>query len=464
MCNPVGEAPLSSTPLLEALLRHREKGRVSFHTPGHKGKDSLLAPLLSLELDLTELPDTGSLYDGGDAIEQSERRAASAFGAARTLYSAGGCTLCIQTMLLLGAGPGSRVLMARNSHRSAVNAAALLDLDPVWIWPEQGRISPQQVDAMLKNDRDIRSVYITSPDYRGILCDIPALAAVCRKYGVHLLVDNAHGSHLGAFGRHPLTLGVDMTADSAHKTLPVLTGGAMLHLSERALSYAPDPKGAMALFGSTSPSFPVLASLDLAQAWWSREGVAACRKAAGRTEALRQTARQQGLSCGAADGPLADPLRLTLELPEGMDGRAAAEYFRQQGCEPEYADRRCVIFLLSPLHTEEDFERLENALRRLPAAGLPHGKGRGCGRPELSLADAVDRPPPERVLSPRQAMLCPAETVPVRRAAGRVAARAVCPCPPGVAAVVPGERLDEGTIGLLEAGGYDTLTVVRREG
>ena len=244
MCNPVGEAPLSSTPLLEALLRHREKGRVSFHTPGHKGKDSLLAPLLSLELDLTELPDTGSLYDGGDAIEQSERRAASAFGAARTLYSAGGCTLCIQTMLLLGAGPGSRVLMARNSHRSAVNAAALLDLDPVWIWPEQGRISPQQVDAMLKNDRDIRSVYITSPDYRGILCDIPALAAVCRKYSVHLLVDNAHGSHLGAFGRHPLALGADMTADSAHKTLPVLTGGAMLHLSERTLSYAPDPKGA----------------------------------------------------------------------------------------------------------------------------------------------------------------------------------------------------------------------------
>lgn len=210
-----------------------------------------------------------------------------------------------------------------------------------------------------------------------------------------------------------MALGADMTADSAHKTLPVLTGGAMLHLSERTLSYAPDPKGAMALFGSTSPSFPVLASLDLAQAWWSREGGGrACRKAAGRTEALRQTARQQGLSCGAADGPLADPLRLTLELPEGMDGRAAAEYFRQQGCEPEYADRRCAIFLFSPLHTEEDFERLENALRRLPAAGLPHGKGRGCGRPELSLADAVDRPPPERVLSPRQVMLCPAETVP----------------------------------------------------
>lgn len=381
MCNPVGEAPLSSTPLLEALLRHREKGRVSFHTPGHKGKDSLLAPLLSLELDLTELPDTGSLYDGGDAIEQSERRAASAFGAARTLYSAGGCTLCIQTMLLLGAGPGSRVLMARNSHRSAVNAAALLDLDPVWIWPEQGRISPQQVDAMLKNDRDIRSVYITSPDYRGILCDIPALAAVCRKYGVHLLVDNAHGGHLGAFGRHPLALGADMTADSAHKTLPVLTGGAMLHLSERTLSYAPDPKGR---HGAVWLHLAVLSGAGVAGFGSGLvepgRGRRPAGKPPGRTEALRQTARQQGLSCGAADGPLADPLRLTLELPEGMDGRAAAEYFRQQGCEPEYADRRCVIFLLSPLHTEEDFERLENALRRLPAAGLPHGKGRGCGR------------------------------------------------------------------------------------
>ena len=159
-------------------------------------------------------------------------------------------------MLLLGAGPGSRVLMARNSHRSAVNAAALLDLDPVWIWPEKGRVSPQSVDHILKTTPDIRAVYVTSPDYRGILCDIPALAAVCRTYGVPLLVDNAHGSHLGAFGLHPLALGADMTADSAHKTLPVLTGGAMLHLSERALSYASDPKGAMALFGSTSPPFP----------------------------------------------------------------------------------------------------------------------------------------------------------------------------------------------------------------
>ncbi len=132
--------------------------------------------------------------------------------------------------------------MARNSHRSAVNAAALLDLDPVWIWPEKGRVSPQSVDHILKTTPDIRAVYVTSPDYRGILCDIPALAAVCRTYGVPLLVDNAHGSHLGAFGLHPLALGADMTADSAHKTLPVLTGGAMLHLSGVPCPMPPTPK------------------------------------------------------------------------------------------------------------------------------------------------------------------------------------------------------------------------------
>ena len=455
----------TSTPLLDVLLTHRDHHRVSFHTPGHKGKDALLAPLLSLELDLTELPDTGSLYDGGDAIERSEQRAAASFGAARTLYSAGGCTLCIQTMLLLGAGPGSRVLMARNSHRSAVNAAALLDLDPVWIWPEKGRVSPQSVDKMLKKIPDIRAVYITSPDYRGILCDIPALAAVCRAYGVPLLVDNAHGSHLGAFERHPLALGADMTADSAHKTLPVLTGGAMLHLSERALSYASDPKSAMALFGSTSPSFPVLASLDLAQDWWRREGKAACRDAARRVEVLRRITEpaeeESGRDAARRVASLRDPLRLTLELPEERgDGRAAADYFRQRGCEPEYADHRTVIFLLSPFHTEEDFGRLEAALRAMPAFRNGRSASDGGGS-ALSLSETVERPPLERALSPRQALLRPTEMVPVRQAVGRIAARAVCPCPPGVAAVVPGERLDAAAVRFLEAGGYRCLPVVR---
>lgn len=455
-----------NTPLYSALLAHAGLGRASFHTPGHKGRGEA-ADWEAFALDLTELPDTGSLYDGGDSIEESERLAARAFGAARTLYSAGGCTLCIQTMLLLGAGPGGRVIMARNAHRSAVNAAVLLGLDPVWVWPgADGRIPPAEAKRLLSRERDVRAMYITSPDYRGILSDIPALAGICRRFGVPLLVDNAHGSHLGAFGRHPLALGAFMTADSAHKTLPVLTGGAMLHLSPEAAACGGGemlPKEAMALFGSTSPSFPVLASLDLAQDWWRREGPAACRRTAGAVAGMRALL---GQAAESAD-PLRDPLRLTLSFtPErtrrfGVDGSGAAAYFRRRGCEPELADAGTVVFLPTPANTDEELDRLFRSL-----VGLCRGEaagekgGRGPSR-SLSLTEVVSLPPAERVLSPREAVLRPAAEVPVGDAVGRVCARTVCPCPPGVAAVIPGERVGPEAAGLLEAGGYTRLSVLR---
>lgn len=451
----------AGAPLADALRGYAAKGRASFHTPGHKGRAGLLGELAGLEYDLTELPETGSLYDGGDVIEQAEKLAAPAFGAAGTLFSAGGCTLCIQTMLLLGAGAGSRVLFLRNAHRSAVHAAALLGLEPVWLWPgPDGRPVTAGIAETLNNDKNIHAVYITSPDYYGRLADIPAIAAVCRQAGVPLLVDNAHGSHLGAFGLHPLALGAAMTADSAHKTLPVLTGGAMLHIGRRP-DGAPwaaraEAKAAMALFGSTSPAFPVLASLDLARDWWVRAGGEAYRLTAGEAAGLRRAAREAEI--GVLDGPRQDPARLTLDTGSaGVDGRVAAEFFRAEGCEPEYADGRYVVFILTPFNTPAELGRLREAVHGL-AVALRRGRFFGR-RPKAAYAWDGERP--ERACSPREALLAPCETVPAAEAAGRVAARTVCPCPPGVAAVVPGERIRQEMALRLEQAGFDQLVVLR---
>lgn len=423
-----------------------------------------LAPLADPALDLTELPDTGSLYDGGDVIEQAERLAAAAFGARETLFSAGGCTLCIQTMLLLGAGAGGRVLMSRTAHRSAVHAAVLLGLEPVWLWPEQdaaGVLPPEAEEAerALTADPGIRAVYVTSPDYAGNLCDIPAFAAVCRRHGVPLLVDNAHGSHLGAFGRHPLALGADLTADSAHKTLPVLTGGAMLHIGHTPFAAGitrAAAKSAMALFGSTSPSFPVLASLDLARDWWEREGPAAFRRVAEITAGLRRIAAGQNMEAYAGRG-LRDPSRLTLDFAaDGRDAAAAAEWFRRQGCEPEYADNRYLVFILTPGNTDGDFARLERALKALPQAELP-----ATDRPPFPLFAPEARP--QTAMPPREAVLSAAEEIPMTAAAGRIAARSVCPCPPGVPAIVPGERFTPALTQALAACGHASAAVCRSE-
>lgn len=476
------------TPLYDALVRHTVKGRASFHTPGHKGQAGVLRSRALMELDLTELPDTASLFDGGDAIEQAEWLAAAAFGAGLTLFSAGGCTLCIQTMLLLGAGAGARVLMARNAHRSAVHAAALLGLNPVWAWPSgsNGQITPGDIAAGLEAHPDVTAVYLTSPDYYGNLADIPAVAALCRQAGVKLLVDNAHGSHLGAFGRHPLALGADMTADSAHKTLPVLTGGALLHIGRADEPLTIDrqtAKAAMALFGSTSPAFPVLASLDLARDWWQRAGAEAYQLTAETVAELEAAARLGGIGVGTGDTPLAlrDPARLTLDTAAiGVAGTEAAAWMREQGCEPEYADRRYVVFIVTPFNTPDDIRRLRAAITALPAA-LRRGRFLKRSPNGLALRERVQstlgslfgehRPPvaaydytlirPAAAMSPRDALLSPMETVDAVQAAGRVCARAVCPCPPGIAAVVPGELIDDITAEQLAACGFTKLDVVK---
>ena len=453
----------ADTPLANAVSAHIYRQTASFHTPGHKGRAPLLKSLADLSADLTELPDTGSLYDGGDAVEAAEIQAARAFGASQTFFSGGGCTLCIQAMLFLGAGMGGRVLMARNAHRSALHAAALLGLDVTWLWPDGLEItgfqqpSVESVESSLKADRRIRAVYVTSPDYAGNLCDVAGIAAVCRRFGVPLLVDNAHGSHLGAFGRHPLALGAAMTADSAHKTLPVLTGGAWLHTRPGFPVARAEAKAAMALFGSTSPAFPVLASLDLARRWWEEDGPAAFRALAQRVEALRRTADASGVVRAAfSERPAAlrDPVRLVLDgTPGRVSGHAIGAYLRSRGCEPEHTDNRYAILIPTPFNTAEELDRLEQALRALPAACLPASAVGFTPFPEGAR--------PEAALSPREALLHPAETVPIGEAAGRIAARSVCPCPPGIAAAVPGERLSPALTRMLEIAGFSQIVVLK---
>jgi len=424
-------------------------GRVSYHTPGHKGQAALLSPLCSATLDLTELPETGSLYDGGDAIEAAEREAARVFGAGQTFFSGGGCTLCIQTMLGLAAKCGKAVLMGRNAHRSAACAAALLDLNVQWAVT----VTPEAVEESLKAHPDIRTVYVTSPDYYGRLADIAGLAAVCRRWGAALLVDNAHGSHLGAFGLHPLSLGADATAESAHKTLPVFTGGAYLHLSEDGVFGAcsrEQVKATMALFGSTSPAFPTLASLDAAQDWWETEGKDAFVRLRERACKVFDTVRACGLM--PAD-VMRDPVRVTMDCGKG-DAQVLAQRLRDSGVEAEYADARYVVLLPAPFHTDEQLHALCGAIVQATAEPLPKAV-------QTPFSAAMPDVLPQAVMGLRQACFADHEQLPTAQAVGRISAQSICPCPPGVAVIVPGERFDSELCHALEAARIHTVSVVK---
>lgn len=443
------------TPLFDAVTRHIQQGRAPFHVPGHKGgAPSLLALADALKYDLTELPDLGSLFDSQGPTAEAERLASQLFSVPASLMSAGGCTLCIQAMLRLAAPGGGKMVCGRVIHRSAVNTMALLGIEPVWVMPDvsagpafTGRIDAGAVTRALEEHPDAKAVYLTTPDYFGVLSDVTAIAAAAERFGVPVIVDNAHGAHLRFLGKGlgPLERGAAMSADSAHKTLPVLTGGAWLNIADQ--RYAAGAKQAMALFGSTSPSYPVMMSLDLCREWLATQGGEELRRLEQSVAAVKRAAAAAGLLQPAGE---CDPLRLAFAPAEGPGGENAGDYLRANGIEPEYSGSGGTILIPSPMNTPAQFDRLLDAVGRMRPAE-PEGQAQATA------------PRPVCVMSPREAILAPAETVPLNAAEGRVCAEAMCRCPPAIPLAMPGELLTPETIFAARQVGYRYVQVVKQQ-
>ena len=429
---------MEKTPLYDALTSFAAQHPLRMHMPGHKGK-----PLPGLDnlsaIDFTELPPTGNLFDGGGAIGEAEGLWAEVFHMDSCLFLTGGSTQGVLTALTLACQPGDTILLDRGSHRSAYNALALLDLKPVYLqrpWLEQagvtGPISPGEVEKQLESHPEIRTLCITSPTYYGVLSDLPALAEVMHRRGGVLVVDGAHGAHLPFLVDYGLSA-ADLLVVSAHKTLPA-PGQTALLFSNGAFSHA-DLRRAGSIYGSSSPSYPMMAALDLCRAHMLERGGAAYRKTAEEVARLRQIFP----ALTDKDAPL-DPTRLVVCA---SDGYAVQEALEEQNVWPEMADGGHVVFIPTCADSPDDFARLETALKEVelgPCPGYP-------APPE----------PPERVLTPRQALFAPRRTLPLEQGEGLVAACQVAPYPPGVPVVAPGERLNKKSIAYLKQIGYNTL-------
>ena len=443
-----------TTPLADFLRAYAASGTARLHMPGHKGR----GPLGCEAWDLTEISGADSLYEAAGIIAESEANASALFGSGATFYSTEGSSQCIKAMLHLAlqnrpAGTPPVIAAARNVHKSFVHAAALLDFEPLWLWPEEGTsslcacpVAAEGLDRALSAlDASPAAVYITSPDYLGNMADIPALAEVCRRYKTPLLVDNAHGAYLRFLSpsRHPLDLGADLACDSAHKTLPVLTGGAYLHISKTApAAFRENARAALALFGSTSPSYLTLASLDLCSRYLSENYPARLAEAVRRLEALGKT-----LSANGWQVEPSDPLRLTLRAPAGLTGLDLADRLRRGGAECEYADRDFLVLMTTPENTPEDLARVSAAL----------GENRAPAAPAVSLPLAKG----ERVLSIREALFAPQESVPAEESLGRVCGAPTVSCPPAVPIAVSGERIGEAAVELFRYYGVTHVDVLK---
>ena len=429
------------TPLYDTLRAFAGKRPLRMHMPGHKGKHLPLPELGDYAaLDVTELPPTGNLYEGGGPIGAAQALWAQAFQMEHCLFLTGGSTQGILAALTLACRPGGRVLIDRGCHRSVYNALALLDLDPVYCYRKAlagtdilGPISPDRVEQLLEEHPDVKTFCLTSPSYYGVLSDIPALAARCHARGVKLVVDAAHGAHLPFLGHFDLAR-ADLVVVSAHKTLSA-PGQSALLLAGPAFSGA-EIRRAASLYGSSSPSYPMMAALDVCREWMEGPGARQLAETARQVSGLRR--RFPALT---GDQALKlDPCRLTIRTGDGFALERALE---ERGIYAEMADRGNVIFICSAADSQADFQRLAAALAEqlplLPPPGQPVG------------------PPPaaEQVCSLRGARLGEMEVIPVNRAEGRIAADQIAPYPPGVPVVAPGERITKKMIAYLYEIGYN---------
>lgn len=439
------------TPIVSFLKSYQEKSPVRMHMPGHKG-----AGILGFEgMDLTEIYGADELFAAEGIIKESEQNASSLFGCP-TYYSTQGSTLCIQTMCTIlcqdakSKGKKPKILAGRNAHRSFIHAAALLDFDIEWLYGNSDYLSCKISTETLEKEileNNPTAVYLTNPDYLGNLLDIKSLASICKKHDVLLAIDNAHGAYLRFLepSLHPIDLGADLCCDSAHKTLPVLTGGAYLHLSDSLNQvWKNDVKHFMEYFSSTSPSYLIMASLDATNEVLDTTFKKSLSECIQRVDVLKNALIQHGYTILSGE-----PMKITISTKEfGYTGNEIANLLMECDIYPEFYDSDYIVLMPSPYNTKDDLKRLETCLCKIERKSAVFNSF-----PKLERA--------RKVMSVRQALFAPSKMIEVSKSLGQVCSSVSVSCPPAILPVIPGEVISESSIKVMKYYGIETVRVVK---
>ena len=421
------------------------------HMPGHKG-----AGILGFEgMDLTEIYGADELFAAEGIIKESEQNASSLFGCP-TYYSTQGSTLCIQTMCTIlcqdakSKGKKPKILAGRNAHRSFIHAAALLDFEIEWLYGNSDYLSCKISTETLEKEifeNNPTAVYLTNPDYLGNLLDIKSLASICKKHDVLLAIDNAHGAYLRFLepSLHPIDLGADLCCDSAHKTLPVLTGGAYLHLSDSLNQvWKNDVKHFMEYFSSTSPSYLIMASLDATNEVLDTTFKKSLSECIQRVDVLKNALIQHGYTILSGE-----PMKITISTKEfGYTGNEIANLLMECDIYPEFYDSDYIVLMPSPYNTKDDLKRLETCLCKIERKSVVFNSFSKLERAK-------------KVMNVRQALFAPSKMIEVSKSLGQVCSSVSVSCPPAILPVIPGEVISESSVEVMKYYGIETVRVVK---
>lgn len=439
------------TPIYDFLRQYDKENSVRLHMPGSKGKVNI-----PFGFDITEIDGADFLFSPDGIIKESEQNASRLFNTAATLYSTEGSSLCIKTMiaLLRKAGVGS-ILAARNAHVSFLNACILSDMNVTWIYPDDtvssicsGNYTAKMIDKALKKTK-IEAVYVTSPDYLGNILDIKAISEVCKKHGAYLLVDNAHGAYLKFLAPdiHPISLGADMCCDSAHKTLPTMTGGAYLHINREADEiFIKNAKSIMSIFATSSPSYMIMASLDFTNRIINDE-----LRRFNETALMVERLKSELLKLGFINISK-EPFKIAIDaIQSNINTKELYNFLREKNIVAEYYDDASLVMMFSVMNGEEDYAKTLSAFKK--------AVGRMCANETLGNEFFIDKK--TQTMSMRDAFFENSEEISIDLAKGRVCSASKTICPPCIPVICAGEVFDKNAIKILKRYGILNVSVVK---
>ena len=455
------------TPLLDQLSQQAQTLHYRFYMPGHKGgrgSSNRLIKLMghqSLMADIPELPELDQLFAPSGVIKEAQALAADAFGADQTYFLINGTSVGLMAAIMTVCNPGEQIIVPRNCHQSILNGLILAGAHPIWVYPEFESdiyiphcLSPAQLEIALHRFPQAKAAIAVSPTYEGICGDIQHLAAIAHQHHIPLIIDEAHGAHLGFHPNLPpsaLSQGADLVVQSSHKTLGALTQASMLHtqgdrINPRKLQTH------LTLLQSSSPNYLLLASLDAARQQIATQGNTILGEAIELSSNLRgqlqNLSKFQLLDTPSIKQPgfiAIDPFKLTLKLANfSLSGFELDEELNQKyQILAELPTEQSITFMLGQGNSRQELEHLFQSLNTL-------GDSYPAQLDSTSFrVSQLKQPPILSAITPREAVDRPSKVCSFDNAVGQLSAKAICPYPPGIPIIFPGEEITQDAIASL---------------
>ena len=442
-------------PILHMLDAFHKQQPISFHVPGHKNGQVFPEEAVYyfndiLQLDMTELPGLDDLHAPEGAIAEAEQLTSEFFKSDHSFFLVGGSTAGNLAMILASCNEGDKVLVQRNSHKSIINGLELAGAHPVFLSPQFDPVverftSPtfETLKEALEMHPDAKAVILTYPDYFGKTYEIKKMIELTHRYQIPILVDEAHGVHFSLgepFPASALSLGADVVVHSAHKMAPAMTMASYLHvksdyITKESLAYY------LQMVQSSSPSYPLMASLDIARAFLAAQTPATIKKT------LENAVKVRELFAKGNDWnvlPAADPLKITLQAARGRSAEVIARLFEEEGIYPELATDRQILFILG-LRPYTDWERLKKVLKSVKEK-LKNERNHAT----IDVVNFFTDNMQELALSYREMQRLEQRLVPFQESVGLIAAESVTPYPPGIPFILKGETITQHHIQAVE--------------